>query len=111
MTGSAQIVAILSRAFTWKYNSLAGYVLQAEPYVRENEAKLLALVAQIAKEDKAFAVELARSIERHDAAPARHFIAAKRIRSRCDRFIGHLELPPSAFASTISFSNLISSSK
>ena len=48
---------------------------------------------------------------RHDTAAIGHFIAAKRIRSRCNRFISHFEVPLSGVAETTSFKSLMSSSK
>lgn len=69
MENFAQALEVLEQALTWKRNSLAAYILSAQPYVAPGEEALLAKVQQLADEDERLATEVARMIERLGEVP------------------------------------------
>jgi bacterioferritin (cytochrome b1) len=70
MTDSRQsILDALNQAFAKKYNSLAQYILDAEPYVEPGGEAALAQIRGIAASDRAMADRLAEVIERLEGIP------------------------------------------
>lgn len=59
----------LNRAFTHRYHSVARYILDAHPYVREADAATLDIVRRLAAWDHRQAERLADLIEAHEAIP------------------------------------------
>ena len=59
----------LNVLYTHKHNSLARYILDAEPYVTPREEPLLGVVAEIAREDEEQSIETVRMIESLGGVP------------------------------------------
>jgi hypothetical protein len=63
ITNHRNEIELLNDAFTWKYNSLAAYILAAEPYVPDSEESLRQAIAAIAEEDLRLRDEIAQVLE------------------------------------------------
>ncbi len=64
-----RILTALNAAFSAKYYSLAQYVLDASPYVRPGEEKLLREIRLVATCDRRLADQLAQVIEQLEGVP------------------------------------------
>jgi|GEM_PF-6187748 len=64
-----RILAFLEQAFSWKHNSLAAYIVGAEPYVEPGEEETLKAVQSIAAEDQKTAVQIGQAIESLGGVP------------------------------------------
>lgn len=69
MTDKQEVLDALNQAFSQKYLSLAHYILEAQPYVREGEEPLLSALAVTAAEDKRLADRLAEIIQELEGIP------------------------------------------
>jgi bacterioferritin (cytochrome b1) len=59
----------LNTAFSHKYHSMARYIIEAEPYVRDGREPLRAAIDRMAREDRDEAVRLAELIQRLEGIP------------------------------------------
>ena len=64
-----QVVEILNRVFVRKYNSLAAYILQAQPYVSAESQTWLPLIEHIAEQDALARDELAATLQQLNQIP------------------------------------------
>jgi len=64
-----QAIEMLNEAFSRRYNSIAQYLLDARPHVRQGEEPLLHCIKEIAAADRAAADHLAETIEALDGIP------------------------------------------
>lgn len=64
-----QSLEALNRAFSWKYHSLAAYILEAQPYTRPDQLTLVQAVQSVAEEDLRQANELASAIDKLEGIP------------------------------------------
>jgi bacterioferritin (cytochrome b1) len=69
MSDREQALAALNAAFCHKYHSMAQYVLDARPYVRPGQERMLSEIAEIAAEERAAADRLAETIEKLEGIP------------------------------------------
>ena len=64
-----EILNILNRAFADRFHSLAEYILEAGPYIRDEDAALCRAIQRMAEYDRTVAERLADVIEELDGIP------------------------------------------
>ncbi len=64
-----ELILFLNQAFSRKYNSLADYILSAQPYIKDGQETLLREIQNIAQEDAQARDELAQALEDLNAVP------------------------------------------
>ena len=69
MTEREQILQWLLRAFNWKYNALAAYAVEAQPYVAPGREAVLEELKKIAREEADAVDPIAQAIEQMDGIP------------------------------------------
>lgn len=69
MITTEQLIDILNRAWNFRHNSLAAYILSAEPYVAGNQAQLLERVKAAAVEDSRLEGVLLEALSELQASP------------------------------------------
>ena len=65
----AEVVATLNRAYLFRHNSLAAYILKAEPFIAAGQEPLLVQIQEAARVDELVGANLAAAIEALGAAP------------------------------------------
>jgi hypothetical protein len=69
MITTERLIDILNRAWNFRHNSLAAYILSAEPYVAGNHARLLERVQGVAIEDARLEGALLEALSELEASP------------------------------------------
>ena len=69
MTPQDEMLRLLQEIFDWKYNSLASYILQAEPYIPHGHEPLVDIIRIAAERDKAITDQTAAVIRNLRGVP------------------------------------------